>query len=110
MGRVPAFALLVLLSQSSVLRAQSTNGSISGRVTDATGAVLVDVSIVAVRTDTNARHQATTNASGNYNLTNLMPGLYRIELEKSGFNQDRCDPVRPGCPGARLRASSWFLI
>src|SRR5262245_35925963 len=82
-----AFALLVLLSLSSVLRAQSTNASIAGRVTDATSAALVDVSILAIRVDTGARHGATTNATGEYTLANLLPGRYRIEVEKAGFKK-----------------------
>jgi len=87
MRRVSVFALLVLFSLSSVLRAQSTNASVSGRVTDSTAAVLADVSIVATRTETNARYQATTNSTGDYNLTNLIPGRYRIEVEKDGFKK-----------------------
>ena len=87
MRRTFLLALVVLLSPNAVLRAQSTNASVSGRVIDATRGVLVDVSIVAIRADTNARYQATTNAAGDYNLTNLMPGSYRIEVEKTGFKK-----------------------
>src|SRR5262245_66518962 len=82
-----AFALVVFLSLNSILRAQSTNASISGRVTDATSAALVDVAIVAIHADTNGRHEGTTNATGDYNLTNLIPGPYRIEVEKAGFKR-----------------------
>src|SRR5262249_46937832 len=34
---------------------------------------------------TNLRYETTTNGSGEYYLSNLPPGFYRIEVEKSGF-------------------------
>jgi hypothetical protein len=76
------FAVLFLLSLSSALHAQSTDGSVSGRVTDASRAVIVEVKIVAINTDTNLRRETTTNAAGEYYLTNLSPGSYRFELDK----------------------------
>src|SRR5262245_25111452 len=78
---------LVFLSLSVAAAAQSTNASVSGRVTDSSKAVVVDARVVAVRTDTNLRRQTTTNESGAYALTNLPPGTYRIEVEKNGFNK-----------------------
>jgi hypothetical protein len=83
------FAVLLLLSLSSALHAQSTNASASGRVTDASRAVIVDVKLVAINTDTNLnlRRETTTNAAGEYYLTNLSPGSYRFELDKPSFRR-----------------------
>jgi YD repeat-containing protein len=55
----------------SVLRAQSTNGSISGRVTDPSHAVIAGANVAAVNAGTNFRYETTTNNSGEYYLTNL---------------------------------------
>ena len=83
-------ALLVGLffaSCAGVLRAQSTNGSITGRVTDPSKAVIVDAKVAAISVDTNVHYEGATNSSGEYYLTNLPPGSYRIEFEKSGFKK-----------------------
>jgi hypothetical protein len=82
---VPFLTLMFLSLYSAVLRAQSTNGSIAGRVTDPSKAVIVDAKVAGINTGTNARYEGATNDSGEYYLTNLPPGSYRIEIEKSGF-------------------------
>jgi len=68
-----------------VLPAQSTNASLTGRITDPSKAVIVDAKIAAVSAGTNFRYETTTNGSGEYYLANLPPGSYRIEIEKPGF-------------------------
>src|SRR4029077_10097152 len=86
--RVPALAAcLLLFFSSSVLRAQSTSASLSGRVTDPSKAVIADARIAAISTATNLRYETTTNTSGEYYLTNFPPGLYRLEIEKTGFKK-----------------------
>ena len=87
MGRVPALLLLFFSSCPAVLRAQSTNGSIAGRVTDPSKAVIVDAKVAAISAGINARYEGATNDSGEYYLTNLPPGSYRVEIEKTGFQK-----------------------
>ena len=78
MRRIPVLLLLFFSSYPGVLRAQSTNGSIAGRVTDPSKAVIADAKVAAVNAGTNARYEGATNDSGEYYLTNLPPGSYRI--------------------------------
>ncbi len=87
MCRVPAFAFLLLLSCTSVLRAQSTNASLTGCITDPAKALIVDAKVAATSIDTNVRYKTTTSVTGEYHLANLPPSLYRIEIEKSGFKK-----------------------
>jgi hypothetical protein len=87
MHRLPAIVLLFLYSYPAVLRAQSTNASIAGRVTDPSKAVIIDAKVAAINGGTNVRHDGATNSSGEYYLTNLPPGSYRIEIEKPGFQK-----------------------
>src|SRR5215469_18641427 len=88
MRRVPAFVVVVILSlHPSVVPAQSTNGSISGRVTDPSHAVIADAKVAAVNAGTNFRYEAATNTSGEYYLTNLPPGSYSLEVETTGFKK-----------------------
>src|SRR5260370_39402335 len=67
------------------LRAQSTNASVTGYVTDPTKAVIVGAKVIVINVGTNIRYEATTNSGGSYDVTNLPPGPYRIEVEKPGF-------------------------
>jgi hypothetical protein len=86
--RVPALAACLLLVFSlSGLRAQSTNASITGRVTDPSKALIAGAKIAAINTATNFRYEVATNGSGEYYLANLPPGTYQIEIEKPGFKK-----------------------
>jgi len=87
MRKPPALALLLLVSLPAVLRAQSTNASLTGRVTDSTKAAIVDAKIVAINANTNVRYETASNGSGEYYLANLPPNSYRLEVEKSGFKK-----------------------
>ena len=81
-----AFALF-LVSFTALLRAQSTNASLTGRVTDPSKGVVADAKVAVVSAGTNIRYEATTNGSGEYHLPNLPPSPYRIEIEKPGFKK-----------------------
>ena len=76
---------LFLVSFAPSPRAQSTNASLIGRITDPSKALIVDAKVAAVTTATNLRYETVSNASGEYYLANLPPNLYRIEVEKAGF-------------------------
>src|SRR5258707_3008 len=84
MRRVSA-ALSVVLLFAGALQAQSTSASLTGRVLDPSKAVIVDAKVTAVNLGTGARYQGLTNQTGSYYVTNLPPGVYRIEVEKPGF-------------------------
>jgi Carboxypeptidase regulatory-like domain len=84
---IPALVVLFLFSWTPAFHAQSTNGSITGRVSDPSKALIVDAKIAAINTATNFRYEVATNGSGEYYLTNLPPGPYRFEIEKPGFKK-----------------------
>ena len=87
MRRAPILLLLFLSSCPAGLRAQSTNGSIGGRVTDPSKAVIANAKVAAINAGINVRYEGATNDSGDYYLTNLPPASYRIEIEKPGFQK-----------------------
>src|SRR6266404_4420153 len=79
-----AFAL-ILLSSVARVDAQSTNASLTGRITDSSKAVVPDAKVIVINTGTRIRYETITNQTGSYYVTNLPPGTYRIEVEKLGF-------------------------
>jgi hypothetical protein len=64
---------------------QATYGSIIGTVTDSTGAVVDSAQIKALNTGTTVSSTTETNQSGNYQLTQLLPGTYKVTFSKQGF-------------------------
>lgn len=77
--------LLLVLGAAPVLP-QAVVGVITGRVTDASGALIpgVEVTVSSPAMIGGAR-SAVTNESGVYRLTLLPPGIYRVEFALSGF-------------------------
>ena len=85
-------AFLLLVSIANVLCAQSTNASLSGRVSDPAKALIADAKVAAISIGTNVRYETSTNGAGEYSLASLPPGSYRLEVEKPGFKK----LIRPG--------------
>ncbi len=80
------FGLAVfLLLSSGFLDAQSTNASLTGRITDSSKAVVPGTKVVVINTATRIHYETITNEIGSYYVTDLPPGTYRIEVEKLGF-------------------------
>src|SRR5580698_9391734 len=85
---VKFLALLVILSCSLGLKAQDV-ASLTGVVTDASGAVVPGVSVELLNTTTNAIYKATTNNVGSYTILNAPPGpSYKLTFSLSGFKSE----------------------
>jgi len=84
---VAVVALLgVSMTAPTQLVAQNV-ASLTGVVSDSTGAVLPDVSVKLVDTKTNTSHATQTNAVGAYRFDYLLPGPgYKVTFSKQGFN------------------------
>ena len=82
--RIISFAALIAFPARFVI-AQSSNASLTGRITDSSKAVTPDAKVIAINTGTRIRYETVTNETGSYYVTNLPPGTYRIEVEKLGF-------------------------
>jgi len=85
MPRVTGLAALFSLTWAISLHAQSTDASLTGRVTDPTRAVIAEARVIVINTGTGVRYEGITNQTGSYYVTDLPPGGYRIEIEKIGF-------------------------
>src|SRR5277367_1851443 len=75
------------------LSAQSTFGSISGSVTDASGSAVPDTQVTLTNVGTSAKQTYTTGSDGLYQFVNLSPGEYRVDFEKAGFKHTKRDSV-----------------
>lgn len=75
----------LLLCAQTVSRAQGVNATLSGTVTDQTGAVLSGASIKITNPETGFQREAQTNDDGFYNFPALPPATYVISADKEGF-------------------------
>src|ERR1035441_31654 len=60
-------------------------GSISGQVTDPTGALIQGAEVAATQTETHFNRSVNTDAQGRYNLANLPVGPYILAIKTQGF-------------------------
>src|SRR5712692_1488442 len=72
---------------------QTFFGSVVGTLTDATGASVPAASITLTNAGTSERRSAASDTLGNYQFVNLVPGRYKIDIEKAGFKHLTRDEV-----------------
>ncbi len=80
-----AVAVLAFVLFALALASASITGSISGVVTDTSGAVISGASVVAIDSLTGIRTTGKTDAKGFYNLPTLAIGTYDLEIKQAGF-------------------------
>ena len=78
------FVTFFALVLSSALSAQ-TLGEIVGEVKDASGAVVVNARVTVTNTATNAIRETVSNEAGLYSFPGLVPGVYTVRAEMTGF-------------------------
>jgi hypothetical protein len=79
---------LVFLGAATCLRAQST-GSITGTVSDPTGASIPGATVTVASPATGLSRVAETNASGNFVFPDLPIGAYTLQITKAGFETQK---------------------
>ena len=98
---IPAL-LLTLFVLAATGYAQVFSGSITGTVTDSTGAVVPDATITVTNTGTNVSYPSKTTGAGSYTVPYLAPGDYSVSVTKSGFQTFNENAVHLD-PGATVR-------
>jgi len=80
-------ATVLFLGCCFTARGQSTFGSISGTVKDASGAAVPDAQVTLTSTATGAKQTFSTDQNGLYSFVNVNPGEYSIDVDKTGFKR-----------------------
>ena len=86
-----AIAMTALCCTPALL-AQSVSGSISGEVTDSSGAVIVGAHVAVENAGTGVKTESTTNAAGAYTIRFLPVGTYRVTVTAPGFSSQTVTP------------------
>ena len=94
---IPAFFFVMAFFLAPYARAQQTLGGITGVVTDASGAVVVNAMVTAVGDQTKLTRTQSTNANGIYMFVNLPIGPYTLTFSQAGFESQKHSFDR--CPG-----------
>jgi hypothetical protein len=84
--------LLCLLSMAALvvpLAGQTANGTIAGKITDASGAIVTAATIDLTSIERGTVTTTTSNDAGLYLFPTVQPGDYRISVQKEGFKQSQ---------------------
>jgi hypothetical protein len=85
---LPAAVLLV-----SPLFGQLTLSTVRGTATDPSGAVIANAKIELLQLETNAKREVTTNESGDFEISDLKNGTYRLTAQAPGFKTWVADKI-----------------
>jgi hypothetical protein len=80
-----AFALVLFLMPVAASAQRATTGTVTGRVVDASGAVLPGATISLHSPEVLGQFTAVTDATGTFRVGNLPPATYDVRAELSGF-------------------------
>jgi hypothetical protein len=82
--------VLVFVSFGAVVAQQSvTSATLSGRIEDASGAVIIGANVIATHLETNQQHTATSDDAGRYRFPYLRTGAYDLKIDAPGFSTIR---------------------
>ena len=86
-SRAASVAASFALFSASAALAQTVTGSITGTVTDPSGAVVPKAQVVAINTATGVHTPVVSDGAGVYTIRFLPIGQYQIEVDAQGFNK-----------------------
>jgi len=88
-----SLGVIIALTLCVPMQAQNVYGTITGTVTDTTGAAVTDATVTLTNLATAEKHQVKSGSSGEYTFVNILPGRYRVEGTKSGFKTFVREPI-----------------
>jgi Carboxypeptidase regulatory-like domain len=85
---------VVMLCVLAATGKAQTSGEITGLVTDSSGAAVTDATVTITNKATGATRKATTNSEGLYTFPSLLPGVYELKVEQTGFKVARLNDIK----------------
>ena len=82
-----AIVAAVAALATAPLFSQAFYGSVVGNVTDQSGGALHGAAVTLINTGTGEQRQTLSGAGGDYQFLNLVPGMFRVQVEQSGFKK-----------------------
>src|SRR5438034_6241770 len=82
---LPCLAAFFLLAGSAL--AQSSAGTINGRVLDPTGHAVAGATVTLIKPNTGETRTFTSDALGEFVFTSMQPGVYDLAVKSEGFKQ-----------------------
>ena len=77
--------MIVSIFTSTQTHAQSTTSSLTGTVTDTSGAIVVGADITVANASTGVEYKAKSDDRGTFRVTQLPPGSYQMHVASTGF-------------------------
>ena len=85
-GRSTVVFSILLIACTAPTRAQVVGGTLSGTVSDSSGAGIPQANLVVRNVATGVERSVTTNSDGFYTTVNLLPGTYEVTISATGFS------------------------
>src|ERR1044071_4477751 len=81
---VLSFAFLAIMIFSAATLAQTSKGTLTGTVTDPSGASVTSATITARNLENGETRTVTTGKYGDYTISAILPGMYEVKAESQG--------------------------
>lgn len=101
--------VLLMLASSTMAFGQAVYGSIIGTVTDPQGAAVPNAKVTVTNVRKGTSDTATTNDSGNFSVTHLIPDTYTVKVEGKGFKVTEQKDIQVSADSS-VRVDSQFQL
>jgi len=87
-GLLIIVGLIVLLLMGGAAHGQTVSGTVTGTITDPSGAIIPGVTVTIMNTATGEIRTGVTNSTGFFSVPALPPGPYKASTDAKGFQED----------------------
>ena len=89
--RLWILSICLLLTAGRLLAQGGATGSILGTITDASGAIVQNATVIVLNVDTGQAYNTTSGSAGDFNAPSLNPGNYSLSAQAPGFQKTQTD-------------------